>query len=156
MIVSHARFFGAIIAVVTLLPGFEASAAGQTCSEKTVHANLPNPPSGFIGYFFWSFESGVLAAFPPSTPASRLSSWMDREDFRPVVYSEFDTGSAEDEDQIKKSAERRAAGKKIKNRHKIIENWCGLSSFSIGWNSDDCGNLTEVYADRKLCVFEFP
>ena len=124
-----------------------------------VSLNPPNPPAGFLGYFFWSFESGVLAAFPPSTPASRLSSWMDREGFRPVEYSVYDTGNADQtdkEDERKRLQERKATGMKIRNRHKNIENWCGLSSFSIGWNSDDCGNLTEVYADRSLCRLEFP
>jgi hypothetical protein len=156
LIANHARFFGSIIAVIMLLPGFESAAAGQTCGENTVHANLPNPPSGFLGYFFWSFESGVLAAFPPSTSASRLSSWMDREGFGSLSLSTYDTGIVDNEDEIQRSKERIDAGKKINNRYKQIVSWCGISYFSIAWNSDECGNLTEVFADRKLCAFELP
>ena len=156
MFASHARLYGSIIAAIMLLLGFEASAAGQTCSENTVHANLANPPSGFLGYFFWSFESGVLTAFPPSTPASRLSSWMDRAGFGAASYSPYDTATEDEADEFQRATARIDAGKKINSRFKVISSWCGDSYFSVAWNSDECGNLTEVFADKKLCVFDLP
>ncbi|MBA5804207.1 hypothetical protein [Rhizobium changzhiense] len=153
MFVGRPRLYGLIVAALVFLPGFKATAAGLTCHQNIEGSSLPTPPSGFLG-FFWSFESDVIAAFPLTTPASRLSSWMDQESFSWLSYGPFDTATIDEDDEIRRSSERVAAAKKINSRFKEIRTWCGVSYFSVAWNSDGCGNVTEVFADEKICVMD--
>jgi hypothetical protein len=156
LFVGRARFYGPIVAALVLLPGFKAAAAAPTCHQNSEGSSLPAPPSGFLG-FFWSFESGVFTAFPLTTPASRLSSWMDQESFGSLYYDFSDTATIDEDDELRRTSERLAAAEKINSRFKEIRSWCGVSYFSVAWNSDECGNLTEVFADEKICVMDiFP
>ena len=103
-----------------------------------------------------NFESGVLKSFPVGSCEGDLTDWLDESGFKPVVRNAADAMFVSEPAEIARYFERRKNGALINRRD--LERWApiGWSYFSVAWNSDESGRLTEIYADSEQLHFDLP
>ncbi len=127
----------------------------QRCFPVSDLPSAAPPPAIFLGMSF-DFEEGVVAAFPVGSPESRLLQWLDRRGFYGFSYGTLDTAFVDEPEELSRSLARMRSGQKIHLR--TLRAWApiGHSYFSVAWNADGCGRLTEIFADTEIFQFDMP
>jgi hypothetical protein len=103
-----------------------------------------------------SFETFVKRNFPLGSSESRLVAWMDAEGFDIVQVGPADVAFGDEPDETERLLFRLRQGLTVNLRTLTKPGMIGKSYFSVGWNSDQCGSLVEVFADQELNKIDIP
>jgi hypothetical protein len=112
-------------------------------------------PSVTLGMSF-NFSDKVLGAFPVGSCEADLVAWMDNQGFDEKQLSYSDVAFGDQPNEIERELRRLRDGTTISLRR--LKTWApiGHSHYSVAWNTDEFGRLTEVFADTELFQFDLP
>jgi hypothetical protein len=103
-----------------------------------------------------SFESWIVRSFPPGSCVEDLVAWMDSREFEPVLRSDTETYFIDEPAEFDRNKSRRKSGKYINLRGLMVKSLVGRSYYSIAWNSNAEGRITEIFADSEQLHFDLP
>ncbi len=103
-----------------------------------------------------NFKAYVKKNFPLGSSEARLVAWMDEEGFGSVQVGPVDVAFGDEPDEVDRFVFRLEKGLTVNLRTLAKPGMVGRSYFSVGWNSDQCGRLVEVFADQELNHIELP
>lgn len=115
----------------------------------------PRPPIIFWGMSF-SFEERILEAFPVGSSEKFLIEWMDKMDFGPMEQTINESDFTSLGGQIERAWLRKKEGKTLRSRDVWRSAPITESYFSIAWNVDEVGCISEIYANTRLFHFDLP
>ena len=104
-----------------------------------------------IGFGPWA-----KAAFPVGSCEADLIAWMDRVGFRLPEFGTWDPHVIDTDEKHKRAMNREASGNLIFSRTLGQKAPIGRSYFTLAWNSNGQGQITEFYADPELMHFYLP
>lgn len=81
---------------------------------------------------------------------------MDAEGFDIVQVGPSDVVFGDEPDETERFLFRLRQGLTVNLRALTKPGMIGKSHYSVGWNSDRCGRLVEVYADQELNKIDLP
>lgn len=127
----------------------------RACGEPVSAPWWVRRPGIFLGASI-NFSERVIRAFPVGSAESDLLDWLDRQHFGEVWVSASDTGFVSTAEEVSRLRAREESGSVINSR--MLRTWApiGTSYFYVAWNVDDCGLLTEVFADSEIFHFYVP
>jgi hypothetical protein len=127
----------------------------QPCAQASETVSTTRPPTIFLGLSI-DFEARILEAFPIGSREDQLLFWLDSRGFNEASVGYTYTAFTDSADEFSRSNARRDAGQTINLRTLKVWAPIGNSHFSVAWNSDECGNLIEVFGDTELFQFDMP
>jgi hypothetical protein len=133
----------------------DKSREADKCVPKARASIFALPPSTALG-FSVGFEQRVPWAFPVGACAADLIAWLNWQGFSPASESVSDSYFIDTPEKAARNAARRAEGKTILLAGMSQKAIIGRSVFSVAWNSDQQGLLTEVFADAELLQLDMP
>ena len=139
--------------VTSAPPGLEQS---DSCVPLPASGNGSHPPYAYFGMSF-NFEERALKAFPVGSCENALVLWMDKAGFdAEVIVSPATTFFADEPDETNRNRERYSQLKTSKLRGLFQKAIIGTSVFSVAWNVDENGRLTELFVDTEYFQFDMP
>jgi hypothetical protein len=145
-----------LIFLAIAISGAHAEASlKQPCAQVSDTMSTTRPPNIFLGMSI-DFEGKIAGAFPIGSPENQLSHWLDDIGFGGVHVGDGDSAFIDSPEEYSRLFARMDNNLTINLRTLKVWAPIGHSHFSVAWNSDECGRLTEIFADTELFQFDMP
>lgn len=144
---------GATVAVLLAMAVHDARWGPPACNSEAWA--FPIKPKMIFGLSI-GFGPWAKAAFPVGSCEADLVAWMDRVGFGDKRQRAGDSHVIDTEEKERRAYARRASGELIYLRTFSQKAVIGSSYFSIAWNRDYEGRISEVFANSELMHFYLP
>lgn len=152
--ISGVAIAATLLAAISLGAHAEVSLK-QPCAQASDTVATSRPPTIFLGMSI-DFEARIEEAFPIGSQEDLLLHWLDASGFGEVHIGDADSAFVDTPEEYARLFAR--MDNKLTVNLRTLKVWApiGHSHFSVAWNSDGCGRLTEVFADTELFQFDMP
>lgn len=144
---------GAVLAVLLAMAAYDTRWGPPACDSDAWA--FPIKPKMIFGLSI-GFGPWAKAAFPVGSCEADLVAWMDRVGFGDTAQQTWDSHVIDTEEKERRAFAREASGELIYLRTFSQKAVIGRSYFSIAWNRDDEGRISEIFSDSELMHFYLP